>query len=312
MRNCGSSARVVPHPKASPRAASGLPLALGAYFIWGLLPLYLRLVKQVPAFEFIAWRIIWTVPLCLLFVTAARQWSELIAALRDSASVVRMALSAALIAVNWCVYVLAIQQGHVLAASLGYYINPLVNVLAGTLFLGERLSKRQWWAVALAAIGVSLLAWGAREMLYISLTLATTFAAYGLVRKLAPVGALPGLTIESSILALPAMAVAAWYAASPAGSSMGQGLISDGLIAFSGVVTAVPLLMFAVAARRMDYSLLGMCQFVAPTMVFLTGLAVFGEPLRPIQLACFVLIWLAIGVFVWDLLAQRSAQKTPA
>lgn len=300
-------------PAPSSRTASGLPMALGTYFIWGLLPLYLRLVHQVPPFEFIAWRIIWTLPICLVFIAYNNQWSELRLAMRDRATLIRMATSAALIAVNWSVYVAAIQGGHVLAASLGYYINPLVNVLAGTLFLNERLSARQWGAVALAALGVSILAWGARDMLYISLTLATTFAAYGLVRKLAPVGPLAGLTVESGILTLPAMAVAIWYALSPAGSSMGQSLSADALIAFSGVVTAVPLLMFAVAARRMDYSLLGMCQFVAPTIVFVIGLTVFGEPLRHVQLACFVLIWSAIALFVWDLLAQRhSAQQAPA
>jgi len=288
------------------RPSGGLPLAVGAYFIWGLLPLYLYLVRQVPPIEFIGWRIVWTLPFCLLAVAFGKHWAELRAVLVDVRLVRRLALSAMLIGTNWAVYVLAIQAGHYFAASLGYYINPLANVLAGTLFLGERLRSRQWVAVALAAVGVSLLAWGARDMLGISLILAVTFCAYGLVRKLTPVGSLTGLTVESGVLLVPALALIGWYAASPAGSSFGLSLGSSLLIAMAGVVTAVPLILFAAAAQRLDYSTLGMIQFVVPTMVFVLGLTVFGEQLRPVQLTCFVLIWLAIAVFVWDLLARRK------
>jgi len=205
-----------------------------------------------------------------------------------------------------------VQQGHVLATSLGYYINPLVNVLLGTMVLKERLSARQWAAVAVAGLGVSLLAWGALDTLWISLSLAFSFAFYGLIRKLTPVGSLPGLTIESAVLLVPASVVAWWFAQQPAGPAVGQDLHQSLLIACSGAITALPLLMFAVAAQRMDYSTLGMVQFVAPTLVFLLGLFVFGEPLRPVQLACFVLIWGAIGLFVWDLLALRRSRRASA
>lgn len=288
-----------------PKPSSGLPLALGAFGIWGLFPLYLRLVHQVPPLEFIGWRIIWTLPFCLAVIAVGRHGGELRAALADRAVVRRLTLSALLVGTNWTVYVLAIQADHFFAASLGYYINPLANVLAGTLFLGERLSRRQWVAVALAALGVSLLAWGARDMLGISLVLAVSFCAYGLVRKTTPVGSLAGLAVESAVLLVPALALAGWYAASPAGSSFAVAPLSSLLIALSGVLTAVPLMMFTAAAQRMDYSVLGMTQFLAPTMVFVLGLTVFGEPLRPVQLACFVLIWLAIAVFVWDLIDRR-------
>lgn len=290
---------------SSPRNSSGLPLAVGAYFIWGLFPLYLHLVKQVPPIEFIGWRIAWTLPFCLVAIAFGKQWADLRAVFGNFRLVRRLTLSAILVGTNWAVYVLAIQAGHYFAASLGYYINPLANVLAGTLFLGERLSPRQWIAVGLAAIGVSLLAWDARDMLGISLTLAISFCAYGLVRKTTPVGSLTGLTVESAVLLIPALALVGWYAASPAGSSFGLSLGSSLLIAMAGVVTAVPLIMFASAAQRMDYSTLGMVQYVAPTMVFILGLTVFGEALRPVQMACFVLIWLAIAVFIWDLLARR-------
>lgn len=216
--------------------------------------------------------------------------------------------TATLIGTNWLVYVTAVQEGHVLAASLGYYINPLVNVLAGTLFLGERLSRRAWIAVALAAIGVSMLAWGALDMLGISLFLAGTFCAYGFLRKLTPVDALPGLTIESIWLMLPAIGLVAWHATGPAGTAIGKDIGTDLLIAGAGIITAVPLLLFTVAARRMDFSTLGFIQYLSPTIAFLLALFVFGEPLRPVQLASFVTIWVAIAIFTWDLVARHRSQ----
>lgn len=289
-------------------------MAFGTYLIWGLLPLYLRLVHHVPPIEFVGWRVVFTLPVCLVLVAIMGQWQALKAAL--SWPVLRLLmLSAVLVGINWMNYILAVQTGHVLATSIGYYMNPLANVLAGTLFLGERLSRRQWLAVALAALGVSVLAWGALDTLWISLTLAFSFCSYGLVRKLAPVESLAGLSVESMVLMPIALAIVWWYAASPAGSSLGADMTSNLLIAFSGVVTAVPLLLFAYAARRMDYSTLGMVQFVAPTLVFLEGLFLFEEPLNTGQLACFMLIWVAIAVFMWDLWLQRRkrlASEAPA
>ena len=290
----------------SPRP-SGVPMALGAHLIWGLLPLYLILVRQVPPFEFVGWRVIFTVPVCLLFIALRRQLPDLRAALADRKVLRNLLLSAVLVGTNWLIYIAAIQAGHIFAASLGYYIIPLVNVLTGTVFLGERLSPRQWWAVALAGVGVSLLVWGALDMLWISLSLAISFSTYGLVRKITPVGSLPGLTIESALLLLPGIGIVLWYAQTPVGMSFGQDLGSSLLIAASGVLTAVPLLLFAIAARRMDYSMLGFFQFISPNIVFLLGLFVFHEPLRPVQLASFIVIWCAIALFVWDLLARRKS-----
>lgn len=286
---------------------SGLPAALGAYLIWGFLPLYLILVKSVPPFEFVAWRIVWTLPLCLAIVTLRRQWPEIVAALHNLRTLAWLALSSVLIAVNWLVYIWAIQTGEVFAASLGYYINPLVNVLLGTVLLGERLSRRGWLAVIIAGVGIAMLLGGALTTLWISLTLALSFGTYGLVRKQVPVGALPGLTIESAILLVPATALAGWYAVSPAGSSFGHELGLSLAIMLGGVVTAIPLWLFAVAARRMSYSTLGFVQFLAPTIVFVLGLTVFGKPLHPAELAAFVAIWIAIAVFVWDLVTRRPA-----
>ena len=287
-------------------AGPGLPAALGAYLIWGLLPLYLILVKTVPPFEFVGWRAIWTLPICLLIVALRRQGAELRAAFRNRRVMLTLAASSVLIGTNWLVYVWAVQNGHVLAASLGYYINPLLNVLLGTLVLGEKLGTRQWLAVGLAGLGVSLLLGGALATLWISLTLALSFGLYGLLRKQVAVGALPGLTIETTILLGPAAIIACYYAKSAAGLSFGNDLWLSAAIILGGAVTAAPLLLFAVAARRMDYSSLGFVQFLAPTIVFLLGIFVFEEKLQPAQIACFVLIWCAVAIFVWDIMAKRK------
>ena len=270
------------------------------------------LMSSVPPFEFVGWRIIWTLPLCLVIVAARRQFLEIMAALRDPRAMLMLLTSAVLIGINWFVYIWAIIEGNVYATSLGYYLNPLLNVLLGTLLLGERLSKWQWIAVAIAACAVGLLAIGALTTLWISLSLAMSFGLYGIVRKKVNVGALPGLTIESAILLPVAAIIAGSYAASEAGTVFGSDLKLSVLIVFSGVVTAVPLLLFAIAARRMEYSTLGFIQYMAPTIVFLLGLFVFGEELKPVQLASFGLIWTAVAIFAGDLFVRaRRAKRAP-
>lgn len=295
-----------PAPATQP-TASGLAPALGAYLIWGFLPLYLVLVKSVPAFEFVGWRIIWTLPFCLVIVAVRRQFPELRAALTSPRTLLALLASSVLIGINWFVYIWAIMAGEVYATSIGYYLNPLLNVLLGTLVLGEKLTRRQWIAVAIAALAVAFLAAAAVKSLWISLSLGLSFAFYGLVRKQVAVGSLPGLTIESAILLPIAGSIAGWYAMSPQGSAFGHDVWMSALIVFSGVVTAVPLLLFAIAARRMDYSTLGFIQYLSPTIVFFLGLFIFHQPLAPAKLASFVLIWVAVGVFVWDLWAKKRA-----
>jgi len=298
-----------PSPDPARSEPSGLPAALAAYAIWGFLPLYLLLVRHIPPFEFVGWRIIWTLPLCLVIVAARRQFPALRQAIAHPRTMLALLASATLIGINWFVYIWAITENEVYAASLGYYLNPLLNVLLGTLVLGERLSRLQWVAVAIAASAVAILAIGAITTLWISVTLALSFCLYGLVRKRVAVTSLPGLTIESALLLLPAAGIAAWYAQTPAGPSFGTDLGQSLLIAFSGVVTAVPLLLFAIAARRMDYSTLGFIQYLAPTIVFLLGLTVFGQELQPVQLGSFVLIWAAVAIFVADLWSRSRRAK---
>lgn len=288
-------------PDSTPK--SGLAPAVGAYLIWGFLPLYLILVRAVPAFEFVAWRIIWTLPICILIVAIRRQGPDVRAALADRRTLGWLALSSLLIGVNWLVYIWAIQTGEVYAASLGYYINPLINVLLGTLLLGERLNKTQWVAVAIAALGVALLAETALTTLWISLVLAVTFGSYGLVRKQIPVGSLPGLTIESALLLAPSILLAGWFAQTQGSAFLVSPQLSA-LIVLGGFLTAIPLLLFAIAARRMPYSRLGFLQFISPSIVFVLGLTVFEQPLQPAQIACFACIWLAAAIFAWDLVKR--------
>jgi chloramphenicol-sensitive protein RarD len=301
----------MPCPSPS-RELSGLPIAISAYLLWGLTPVYLRFVRDVPAVEFVGWRILFTLPLCLAIVALRKQGGELRRALATRKIALALVASGSIVGTNWLIYIVAVLNGHVFAASLGYYINPLLNVLVGTAMLGERLGRRQWIAVGLATCGVALLAWGAREMLLYSLAIGATFALYGLIRKLVPVGSLPGLTVETLVLAPAAIGIVIWAAAGAGGSSFGKDVPSSLLIAFSGPMTAMPLLLFALAARRMTFSALGFVQFLAPTMMFLEGLLLFGEPLRPVQLACFTLIWCAIAVFAWDILRQRWAAPSAA
>lgn len=290
-------------------AIAGLPYAIGAYLVWGHFPLYLLLLKRVPALELVSWRVIFTLPICLAIVVARDQTRQLRLALSNPRIFLYLVASALLIGINWLTFIFAVQNGHVLAASLGYYINPMANILFGTLFLKERLSRPQWLAVALAASGVAILALGAIDTLWISLTLAFSFSTYGLVRKLAPVEALPGLTVETIIWLLPAAAIVSTYADSAQGMSLGVDRQTDIALIFSGIVTATPLLLFATAARRMDYSLLGFVQFLAPTLNFIYGLTVFREQLRPAQLTCFLFIWTAIAIFSWDIFARRRARQ---
>jgi chloramphenicol-sensitive protein RarD len=282
----------------------GLMAALLTYVIWGLLPLYFRALHAVPPLELVGWRVLFTVPVCFVIISFRKQWPDVRAALASRHVLGLLVLSALLIGTNWLIFVIAINHGHVLATSLGYYINPLLNVLLGTLFLGERLTRVQWIAVALAGAGIALLLGGAVDTLAVALSLAFTFAFYGFVRKKAPVGAVPGLTIETVLLVAPAVVIVWLGAISPQGSALAMGGAETPLLAASGVATAIPLLLFAVAARSMPLSTLGFVQFLSPTLSFILGLTVFGESLDTTRLACFALIWSAIALYSWDMLRR--------
>ena len=285
----------------------GLPQALAAHAVWGIMPLYLLLVHSVPSLEFVAWRIIFTLPLCLAVIAWRGQFAEIREALRERRTLFALLCSSLTIGINWVLYVIAIQTGHIYAASLGYYILPLSMMLLGLIVLRERLNRVQWLAVLLAAIGVGLLAAGAVGTLLFSVSIAITFGTYGLIRKMVNVGSIPGLTIETLLLYIPAIGIVSWYAMQTPGSSMTQNIGLSASIMLGGPMTAVPLMLFTVAARRMNYSTIGFLQFLSPTIVFLIGLLWFQEAMKLAQLVCFVLIWLAMALFVWNLFGGRTA-----
>lgn len=275
--------------------------AIGAYTAWGFMPVFFKQMSAVPALEIIAHRIIWAVPLLVVIMAFRRQLSEYLGVLASWKLLRWMLASGALISVNWLVYVWAVNNGHILAASFGYYLNPLLNILAGTLFLGERLSGTQKTAVAVAAAGVVVMGGsGAIDTLWIGLSLAASFCAYGLVRKMAPVGAVPGLAIETTLLLPIAMAAAFWFAWGDPHPGWGSEPRTTWLLVAGGAITAIPLLLFATAARRMSYSALGFVQYLAPTLQFLCGAVLYGEALSTPRLVSFGLIWLALAIFSWD------------
>lgn len=270
----------------------GIAMGLGAYAIWGLLPAYLKLVRPLPAPDILAYRVLFSLALLALVLLALRRHAGLVRILRSPRLTGALALSATLIAVNWLIYIDAVNRGHVKDASLGYFINPLVNVALGTLVLRERLGRVELAAVTLAATAVAVLAIARGALPWIPLALAFSFAFYGLVRKMTTVDALDGLFVETVLLAPLA---AAWLATSAApGAGVAPGWP---LIAASGAVTAAPLLLFAGAAKRIRYADLGLLQYIAPTIQLSLALVAFGERLAPVELACFAMIWTALALY---------------
>ena len=284
---------------ASQSSRSGIWLGLGAYTIWGFLPAYFKLLAHVDPAELVAHRILWSLIFLAVLLTALRRWPAFAVALRNWKVVGILAATATLIGVNWLVYIWAVVNGHVLEGSLGYYLNPLVNVLLGVVLLKERLTRPQMAAVALAGAGVAILAFGAGDGLWISLTLAFTFSLYGLLRKVAPVEAVEGLSVETLILTPLAFA---WVMIlqSRGESGLGMGASTTALLILSGAVTAIPLLLFTAAAKRLPYSTLGFLQYIAPSLQFLLAVLAYGEHLTTAHIVCFGLIWTALAIFIAD------------
>jgi chloramphenicol-sensitive protein RarD len=276
---------------------TGLMQGIGAYLIWGMLPLYFLPLRPVDAGEVVADRIVWSLLLLFAITAVLRRGPRLWLAVSDPRTLRLLALSAALISVNWLVYIWSVQHRHVLEASLGYFLNPLVNVVLGVVVLRERLSRPQIAAVVLAALGVLVLATQAGQGLWISLTLALSFGLYGLVRKVAPVESIEGLTIETLLLTPVAIGYVVWLGTRGTLTYGGDPLLT-GLLTFAGVVTAVPLLLFAASARRMPYSVMGLLQYIAPTLQFLLAITLFGEAMTTAHAICFALIWTGLAVFV--------------
>ena len=290
---------------ANPRR--GYVLGLSAYLLWGLFPLYFKHLDSVPALEIVVHRVLWSAlgaGLLLLVWRHPGWWRELRA---QPGRLAALVLSGLLIASNWLLYVWAVNNQHMLEASLGYYINPLVNVLLGLLLLGERLRPLQWLAVALAAAGVAQQVWQLGSLPWVSLLLALTFGFYGLLRKRVAVAALPGLALETWLLLPLALA---WLALHGDAASRQAAFWSSApalWLALSGPVTLLPLLCFNAAARQLPYATLGFLQYVAPTLVLLLAVFHYGEPLAPARLLAFACIW--AGLLVYSLDAWRALRR---
>jgi chloramphenicol-sensitive protein RarD len=271
-----------------------------------LLPLYLSLLEHVPAAQILAHRVLWSAVLLVIAALLFRRLPIIIAAVTRR-TLLLLAATALLIGANWLVYIWAVQNGHVLDASLGYFINPLVNVVLGVVVLGERVRRIQGAAIALAAVGVAIMAVSNGGSIWISLELALTFGFYGLLRKIAAIDALGGLLIETLLLAPIALVLVVMAQADGTGVFGHRGVSTDVLLVIVGALTAAPLLLFAAAARRMPYTALGLLQYIAPTLQFLLAILVFGEHLRPHDLAAFALIWVGLAVYAIDVVRAARA-----
>jgi len=286
-------------------ARDGVIAGLIAYTLWGVLPVYFKLVETVSSSEVLAHRIIWAIPFGALIIHLRRQWPEVLLALRHRQMLLWLVASALLIAVNWYVYIVAVQTDRIFQASLGYYINPLIFVLAGVTIFGEKLRAKQTGAVILAAIGVLVLTFSGGEFPWISISLGISFTAYGVIRKRVVIGAMPGLFIETLVLVPIAIVWLAWMMRAGEAAFGSVGTEVTGLLLLAGPITVVPLVMFAVAARRLTLATVGFMQFLAPSMQFATGIY-YGEQLTTPRLICFACIWLAVVLFSMDALRDRT------
>jgi chloramphenicol-sensitive protein RarD len=288
----------------------GLVAAASAYLIWGLFPIYWKLLQTVPAAQIMAHRIVW----CLLIVALWLGLREGFGWLRGLSPrlLAMLATSAALISMNWWLYIWAVNAGHIVETSLGYFINPLVSVLMGVLILRERLNPAQWCAVGVAAAGVLWLTWQGDRLPWIALALALSFGGYGLIRKLAVVPSVQGLAVESGLLFVPALSFLVWCELAGRGSFGHGALHIDILLVAGGLVTALPLILFAIGARRIPLSTIGILQYLAPTLQLSSGVLLFGEPFTRVQALGFGCIWLALGIYAVDGLWRARRRPTAA
>ncbi|MDJ0794158.1 MAG: EamA family transporter RarD [Woeseiaceae bacterium] len=293
---------------------SGVVLGLLAYTLWGVFPVYFKWIEMVAPLEVMAHRILWAVPFGALIIFARRQWREVRGAFVDRSMLIWLTLSALSISVNWLIYIWAVQNARIFEASLGYYINPLMYVAVGVVVLGERLRRLQLIAVMLATIGVAYLTFSGGIFPWVALSLAALFTAYGVIRKQVAIGAMPGLFVETSLLFPFAFVfLGALMIGSTASFGSGDAGLTS-LLMLGGPITVIPLLLFAIAAKRLSLTTIGFMQFIAPTLQFVTGLY-YGEQLTTPHLVCFGLIWAAVVFFSYDAIIagrKKPRQAKPA
>jgi len=275
----------------------GVWFAIGAYASWGIFPVYWKWLHHVPALQLLSHRIVWSFCALLIVIIATSRWREFQSAARNP-KILRTYLAAAvLIGINWLTYVWAVNSGHIVETSLGYFINPLISVLLGVIFLREHIRPLQWIPIGIAAAGVLYLSFVYGSLPWIALTLAFSFGFYGLVKKIAPLGSLYGLTLETGILILPAVCYLLFSDFIGAGAFMHTGTISDFLMVGAGIVTTIPLLMFASAAQRIPLSLVGILQYITPSLSLLIGLLIYQEPFTYNHFIGYGLVWIALLLF---------------
>ena len=295
-----------PRPTAtSGDSLSGFLYALTAYLLWGFLPLYMKALAHIPPPEVIAHRVVWSVPVALAVLWWTGRTADLRAALVSPRMLGMGAMTAALISVNWGIYVWAIGSGHALDAALGYYINPLFSIFLGAVLLGERLGRTQMAAIGLAVVAVGILTWDAGRLPVIALGLTLTWGAYAYLKKRLPIGPNQGFTLEVLILLIPAVGYMVWLAVQGTGHFRQGVALDDALLLGCGLVTAVPLMIYANGAKRLTLSTIAIMQYIAPTMIFLTAVFVFDEPFSRVKLLAFSLIWAALVIYSLPIVARR-------
>ncbi|SFK69170.1 chloramphenicol-sensitive protein RarD [Candidatus Pantoea symbiotica] len=293
----------------SQQTRQGIGYALGAYFIWGIAPAYFKLVKEVPATEIMTHRVIWSALFMLLLITLTRSWAQVRSVLAQPKKVLLLALTAVTIGGNWLLFIWAVNNQHMLEASLGYFINPLINVVFGMLFLRERFRRLQWLAVLLATTGVLVQLWQFGSLPIIGLGLALSFALYGLVRKKIQVDAQSGMLIETLWL-FPLAAIYLFGFADSATSHLSTNAMSLNLkLVAAGIITTIPLMLFAAACARLRLSTVGFFQYLGPTLMFLLAVLFYGESLTPDKMVTFGFIWLALAVFIIDAVAFSARAR---
>jgi chloramphenicol-sensitive protein RarD len=284
---------------------SGFLYALTAYLLWGFLPLYMKALAHIPPVEVIAHRVLWSVPIAVAVIAWLGRTDDLKAALKSPRMLGMGAMTAALISVNWGIYVWAIGSGHALDAALGYYINPLFSIFLGAVLLGERMGKTQMVAIALAVVAVGILTWEAGRLPVVALGLTVTWGFYAYLKRRLPIGPNQGFTLEVLILLLPALAYIGWLLSHGAGHFLEGVAWDNALLLGCGIVTAVPLMIYANGAKRLTLSTIAIMQYIAPTMIFLTAVFIFGEPFSGVKLVAFALIWTALVIYSAPMLAAR-------
>ena len=306
LQNAASEPPARRREAASARAATGVACSVGAYALWGVFPIYFKAVAAVPALEVLAHRIVWSVVLVAGLLSLQRGWPRLVRVFADRRLLLTLTASACVISVNWGVFIWAVADGRILECSLGYYINPLVSVVLGVAVLRERLRRLQWLAVAIAAIGVAIEVVSFGTLPWVALTLALSFAFYGLIRKTAPVDPVSGLFIETLLLSPAAVILLGALAVQGEGAFLSQGLRIDVLLLLAGPITALPLLLFVAGAQRIRLTTVGLLQYIAPTGHFLLAVFVYHEPFTPVHLATFSFIWLALAIYSLSILHGRA------